>query len=204
MYGPRPSPPGAGASDRRRHGRNRSPSSGLRPPQTTSSAPWRTAPLSDDANTLRQRPAWPSTDSPPMVPFPEFSVGVCACCALQHAYRRAQQFPFSDCITRSDGGPIPAAIEAVGLVGFDSLAVRQTFERKTTVTSIPPVASPDIIEARWRAARAGHRASHGPVVQACFRFTPWWPRTETLQSETFQSEIQPGRISARLTPTPRR
>src|SRR5229473_8707501 len=65
-----------------------------------------------------------------MVSFPEFNVGVCACWTLQQACRRAQQFPFSDCITRSDEGPIPAAIEAVGLVGFDSLAVRQTFERK--------------------------------------------------------------------------
>src|SRR5712664_5018006 len=35
--------------------------------------------------------------------------------------------PFSDCITRSDAGPIPTAIEAVG---FDSLAVRPTFERQ--------------------------------------------------------------------------
>src|SRR5882672_11630027 len=65
-----------------------------------------------------------------MLSFPEFGVPVCAFCTLRHAYRRAQQFPFSDCITRSDAGPIPDAIEAVGLVGFDWLAVRPTFERQ--------------------------------------------------------------------------
>ncbi len=56
---------------------------------------------------------------------------------------------------------------------------------------------------RWRAARAGARATRGPTRPACFRFTRWWLRTEILRSETPRSGIRPGPISARSIPTRR-